>query len=528
MYDIIIVENEAMEANRMIINYRNLTRKFLMILIVLSLCVSYSITSTVDFVKINSSVEPVLNDNTLDRSTYGDWPDGSFNGTWGVNSNLDSGFISGLLNLGRRSTYGRFVGEWNRTNDNAEGVFKGIFRGSFIIGKIQFGQEKKSFFFFGLLRLNNTHLQGRLFCTKFGIMHIKGEYEASFLPPLTGSYGVGIKSMHLVDVNRSEDFTPDNPDDYRELMAQIWYPISKEITFPRVNYMDNITFEWLMGRSPIPLIMITKNAYLYVRPHGSYDIPIFPGENLFPVIIFSPGYDGVYQIYTSLIEDIVSHGFVVVSINHPYISGVTVFPDGRTIGLAPDFPGDLALRTVIDDAKFVLDYITEMNNSDPVFMGRFDLSKVGIYGHSFGGASTSICCYEDSRFRAGLALDGVFYIDNVSEGLDTPFLMMLAEHRFDNDTSVDNMWELFEGDAYKVGVIGSTHYGYTDVGILLKHFVPLIPTKILGFGTIEAKRLVNITKSFELAFFEVYLQEKPVESLIILASEFEEVKFQYK
>ena len=106
--------------------------------------------------------------------------------------------------------------------------------------------------------------------------------------------------------------------------------------------------------------------------------------------------------------------------------------------------------------------------------------------------------------------------------------MILAEHRFNNDTSVDNMWELLEGDAYKVGVIGSTHYGYTDVGILLKHLVPLIPPKILGFGTIEAKRLVNITKSFELAFFEIYLQEKPAESLILLASEFEEVKFQYK
>jgi hypothetical protein len=507
----------------MIINNRTLKRKFVIIAVALSLCVSYSIASSVNSIPLNTSKDSILN-----NSTFGDWPDGSFKGRWGNDGNLDSGFVRGSLNLGRRSTHGRFNGEFNRTNDNAEGSFKGIFRANFILGKIKFNQENKSFFIFGLLRINKTHFQGRLFCIKFGIIHMKGEYEASFLPPLTGSYGVGVKSIHLVDVNRSEDFTPDDPDDYRELMAQIWYPISKEIDFPKVNYMDNITFEWLMGRSPVPLIMIPKNAYLFVCPHGSYEKPIFPGEDLFPVIIFSPGYDGVYQIYTSLIEDIVSHGFVVVSINHPYVSGFTVFPDGRTVGLAPDFPGDLAIRSVVDDAKFVLDHVAEMNNTDSMFKGRFDLSRVGMYGHSFGGASTAICCYEDSRFRAGLTLDGVFYMDNISEGLDTPFLMMLAEHRFDNDTSVDNMWELLENDTYKVGVIGSTHYGYTDVGILLRHFVPLIPAKILGFGTIDSKRLVNITKSFEIAFFEVYLKGKPVESLIGLASEFEEVKFQYK
>jgi hypothetical protein len=56
----------------------------------------------------------------------------------------------------------------------------------------------------------------------------------------------------------------------------------------------------------------------------------------------------------------------------------------------------------------------------------------------------------------------------------------------------------------------------------------LIPPKILGFGTIEPKRMVNITRIFELMFFEVYLKGRPVEDLINLGSEFEDVSFEYK
>jgi hypothetical protein len=333
--------------------------------------------------------------------------------------------------------------------------------------------------------------------------------------------------MHLIDESRLEEFTPEDPDDFREMMVRLWYPIDKDIQGSSVDYMDCPTFAWLKGRSPIPLITIPNNAYLFVRPHGKNESPISQDEKMYPVIIFSPGYDGVYQIYTSLIEDIVSHGFFVASINHPYVSGITVFPDGRKIYVAPGLPGDLGIRSVIEDAKFVLDTITEMNSSDPDFQGRFDLSKVGMYGHSFGGASTSICCYEDERFLCGLTLDGVFYIDYIPEGIYQPFLLMIAENRF-NDENVKDMWEKLHGDAYKVQINGSTHNGFTDVGVLLSHLVPLIPPRILGFGSIEPKRHVNITRIFELAFFEVYLKGRPVEDILNLVSIFEDVQLEIK
>jgi hypothetical protein len=311
------------------------------------------------------------------------------------------------------------------------------------------------------------------------------------------------------------------------MMVQIWYPIDKEILRPQIDYMDAPTFAWLKGRSPVPLFTIPDNGYLFVRPHGRSGPPISNSNEMYPVIIFSPGYDGVYQIYTSFIEDMVSNGYIVVSINHPYVSGVTVFPDGRKIYVSDIPPADLSLTSVFEDAKFALDYVFDMNETDIDFKGRLDLSKIGMYGHSFGGAATSICCYQDERFQCGLTLDGVFYMDYLHEKLEKPFLLMIAENRFNNE-NVQDMWNNLNGDAFKVEIAGSTHYAYTDVGVLLKHLLPLVPPVLLGFGTIEPKLQVNITRMITKMFFDVYLKGVNVEYLITLLSSINEVKFEYK
>jgi hypothetical protein len=112
--------------------------------------------------------------------------------------------------------------------------------------------------------------------------------------------------------------------------------------------------------------------------------------------------------------------------------------------------------------------------------------------------------------------------------IDKPFLMMVAEDRFLNDSNTEYMWDHLINDTYKVGIQGSTHYAYTDVGVLLKHLVPLIPPRLLGFGTIAPKRMVNITRIVEIAFFETYLRGNPPEDLLNLLMDFEEVDFEIK
>lgn len=139
-----------------------------------------------------------------------------------------------------------------------------------------------------------------------------------------------------------------------------------------------------------------------------------------------------------------------------------------------------------------------------------------------------MCCYEDARFKAGLTLEGVYYPQFIPGNITVPFLMMFAEARLTNDSTVQYMWNHTKNDSIQMTIAGSTHYAYTDVGLLLSHLVPLIPPKILGFGTIPPKRMMNITKTFETAFFEVYLKGEPVETLLDLPLYFPEVQFEYK
>lgn len=260
-------------------------------------------------------------------STPPDWPDGTFQGTW--QSRTASGDLHGTLDQGRRDTLGTFSVEW--TTDNTTEHLTGSY-----LGRLFFGtNDNRTQTVIGRITTTATGFTGRLLLQSEGLIRITGHYQASFLPALTGPSKIGVQSFQIVDPDRPEYFTPD-PMDVREFMVNLWYPLDPNATGTPCLYMDPPTFLWLKNQSPIPLISIPNTAYTFVHPHGQQDALVAPG--LHPILVFSPGYDGVYQIYTSLIEDLASHGFVVAAINHPYVSGITVFPDGHAIGIATPPP----------------------------------------------------------------------------------------------------------------------------------------------------------------------------------------------
>ena len=58
--------------------------------------------------------------------------------------------------------------------------------------------------------------------------------------------------------------------------------------------------------------------------------------------------------------------------------------------------------------------------------------------------------------------------------------------------------------------------------------LPLIPSSILGFGTVDALDLIIITRFFEHAFFDVYLKGAEKEELIDLFDNFDNVLIRIK
>ena len=51
----------------------------------------------------------------------------------------------------------------------------------------------------------------------------------------------------------------------------------------------------------------------------------------FPVLLFSPALDTSTEAYSTQTEEIVSHGYVVVAIEHPYDAPLLEFADGHRV-----------------------------------------------------------------------------------------------------------------------------------------------------------------------------------------------------
>src|SRR5262249_46559338 len=138
------------------------------------------------------------------------------------------------------------------------------------------------------------------------------------LPKPTGFYAVGTKAIELKDLNRKmlRDFTQ------RRWMVQAFYPtdLQKDKTYP---YMPGTLKEGLVGGT-------------YVYAHSKTDADLSKTKaGCFPIIIFIPGIGGGRQDYTILCEELASYGYVVLSIDQPYVSNFVCFLD--KIKIVPTF-----------------------------------------------------------------------------------------------------------------------------------------------------------------------------------------------
>jgi dienelactone hydrolase len=154
--------------------------------------------------------------------------------------------------------------------------------------------------------------------------------------------------------------------------------------------------------------------------------------------------------YSSLAEDLASHGYVVVGVDAPYRTGIVSFPDGRIIKRIPQNNPEACLEKTGQerdrcasrfltawslDVAYVLDRLTELNTSDPSgkLTAKLDLSRVGIFGHSFGGAQATQFCSEDFRCEAAIDLDGAPHGSVIQTGIKRPFMFLLSDHSRESD-----------------------------------------------------------------------------------------------
>ncbi|MFS0868796.1 alpha/beta hydrolase family protein [Paenibacillus xylanilyticus] len=348
----------------------------------------------------------------------------------------------------------------------------------------------------------------------------------------TGSFPVGTSTLFMEDVTRSEPAT-DNPDDHRKLMVQIWYPAETSSKAPNADYMENVPVVLSGIREAMSLSPFLLSQLRYVKTHAYTDAKISSAQERFPLLLFSPGLTGFRNQNTFQVEELASQGYIVVGIDHPYDAAAVIYPDQTTALLRmEDLSGfeDYKTKTSywVDDTKFVLDHIEAMSSSaqSGILSGKVDMDRVGVFGHSFGGATAAQMLMKDSRIQAALNMDGVLYGDPVPErGFDKAYLQMNAAQSIDYGwfaQSLDQAVQASEHDrghyerfwaesqerrekaamgkdSYFVVFDHANHMSFTDFYL----FSPLLPP-----SGAEPRRVQASINELSTAFFDRYLKGK--------------------
>ena len=391
------------------------------------------------------------------------------------------------------------------------------------------------------------------------------------LPKLTGNYPVGVQYFHLIDENRTDPFL-DPSMQPRELMLKVYYPAEPDEAKPFASYFHSPALIKLFTAFYGLPDFLFDHLHL-VATHEKENLQLADRERSYPVVLFSHGAGTSMEVQTSQSEDLASHGYIVVAIDHTYVSAATVFPDRivsakeatRNFNVAE--PAEVITQIMADDASFVMDTMEEMNEGkiESIFKGKLDLARIGAIGHSVGGAVAYNLAINDHRVKAAINLDGRVYITPKGDPkIVVPFLMLASDafiqtirdrtslmKQFAEMTDeeqkitlsmygsaaayqeayskdIQNMiglTEVLKASGNLFTIEGSAHMKFTDIGLFIG--LPQV-REIMGIGGKTGPvKCLEITKAVTVAFFDRYLKGEPKDSLESLLTKYPELKRVY-
>lgn len=349
------------------------------------------------------------------------------------------------------------------------------------------------------------------------------------LPPPSQPTTIGSISLHLIDGSRWDPLAPTRT--HRLLTITLWYPAVKT-TAGATTYVDRGVAQVFDTE-----FAVTSGTFESVHSHAlNGAIPTAPKGRGFPVVIYSPGFGSSRNAGTALTEDLVSRGFVVVTIDHPYDGLAVEFPNHEIVRSKPLVPPGnsktltygawyamvqplLAVR--IADVRFVLDELAALDagrNPDaqrrpiPSFAAALDLHRIGMFGHSLGGTTTARVMQIDSRIRAGMSLDGPIPPADAATCIKQPIMLVRSV-----DPTIERLtvpsWKAASGTLcgwHRLVVLGgSGHNDFTDLTVFARQLgIDRQQRTIWLLGSIDADEAVDMERAYVTTFFERWLGAK--------------------
>lgn len=336
------------------------------------------------------------------------------------------------------------------------------------------------------------------------------------IPELTGKNEVGTRSFQLIDRSRPAGFDQTGE---RRLMVQVTYPRKRGAGACRAApYLPNGTAGRLL-------------SYLALAGPVEVDTRTCAGgpviRRRLPLVVFSHAYTADRAVYTSLVADLASRGFVVVSIDHTSDAFAVEFPDGTVVdgvygsplnSKAITEPELVALIDVrVDDVRFVTTWLLEQNRSHTSWLRhRIDPKRIGIFGHSLGGATAARVATVDRRFRVSSDVDGSLYGEwPLTFESSKPFLLFVAPDGLGSVLPQDKSCRYFgNADEPKLAwqLDGAKHLSFSDFQTLAPQIAaarpdwPFAGLYPIVTGNLDPAASIRSQRDAIARFFETYLR----------------------
>jgi dienelactone hydrolase len=247
--------------------------------------------------------------------------------------------------------------------------------------------------------------------------------------------------------------------------------------------------------------------------------------------------------YASLAQELASRGYLVLTVDHPY-GGFMIESGGRVLQPGGDSLrrrlGSSATPASVDSAlawdarRWAVEAVAAVRRVAARGTGvpgladlAIDTARVGMLGHSLGGAAALQGCRDDAIFRACADMDGAPVGDVERMGVGKPILVLLSQpggavsepkdsaeraHRDDfarMGRERDSTWSAIAGHhadvpAFIVKIRGTAHFSFSDAPFLM-------PSLLRGTGsTLGATRAQRLIVDALADFFDHFLRGAPL------------------
>ena len=348
--------------------------------------------------------------------------------------------------------------------------------------------------------------------------------ETTLLAP-TGPFAVGRMVEEWDDPGRPELLAPAG--EARRVVAWIWYPAKKEASPEFAPYLPPAWQSAMERHSGVLLSRFLTRDLSKVHTHSEVGAELASGEAPYPVVLLRGGAASLVANYTEIAEDLASHGYVVVGLDAPYRTTLVVLNDGRVVERSAENNAELLsgqeqeklgvrlLQAWSSDMSFAVDELQKLSDSDGRFRHRLDLGRIGVVGHSLGGANALQFCHDDQRCKVAVDIDGAPLGAVIHEGVSQPVLFLLSEHSHDPKDEVKQAesdiasiyGQLPPNRRMEVTLRGANHYGFSDDGAMLKSPALRYGLKKVGVIGMDGPRQVEMTRDCVRSFLDIALRQ---------------------